>query len=68
MTTSTRVISSIKFAHILEGSGLVQDADRITKIVITADPSDLVKIEVTYVADERLLNLLAPKSDSKEVM
>jgi hypothetical protein len=54
------VITPISFSQALEAAGLIHDRDRITDITIRAKPGELVTIEVTYVADERIYTLAKP--------
>lgn len=50
------------FAKALEAAGLIHDRDRITEIVIRAKAAtNVVTVEVTYIADERLYGLTKPE-------
>lgn len=63
-----KLITPWTFAEVLEAAGLVQDRNRINEIVIRARPTDMVTIEVTYLADERLFHLAElakEKSDAR---
>lgn len=51
------VLTAPVFAKALEDAGIIKDRHRITRIVIDVDPSDAVKIHVTYIGDDRLLEV-----------
>ena len=51
------------FARALQAAGLVENTDRITEIKIIARPQELVTIEVTYIADQRVLSVASPPDD-----
>jgi hypothetical protein len=68
MTSEQRreVVMPFRFAEALEAAGLIHDRDRISEIVIRAKPTDVVTIEVTYIADERIYMLAKPKEAARD--
>lgn len=58
--TRQGVVQPWTFAEALEAAGLIHDRERISEIVIRAKASELVTIEVTYLADERVYTLAKP--------
>jgi hypothetical protein len=63
-----RAITAFGFAQTLAAAGIIEadSIDRIKKIVITADPQDLVTIDVQYIADERLVDLVGGWTDVQQ--
>ena len=55
------LVTPYSFGEALEAAGLIHDRDRITEVVIRAKPSEVVTIEVTYVADDRIYTLAKPQ-------
>lgn len=55
-----RVITPWSFAQALEAAGIIHDRNRISEVVIRAKPGEIVTIEVTYLADERIYTLANP--------
>lgn len=48
------------FAAALAAAGLIHDIDRIAELKIIAKPGQVVTIEVTYMADDRVFSLAKP--------
>jgi hypothetical protein len=57
----TPVVTPWAFAKALEAAGIIHNRERITEIIISCKPDDVVTIEVTYLADERLYTLINPQ-------
>lgn len=49
------------FINALRAAGIVEDTDRISEVKIVARPDEVVTIEVTYIADQRIYRLTEPK-------
>lgn len=62
MDKASAPVTTWKFSEILHAAGIVESPDRISEIRIIARPQELVVIEVTYLADQRILSLADGKT------
>lgn len=66
MTAQSAPVHPNDFTRALQAAGLVENSDRITEIKIIAKPDELVTIQVTYLADQRVLTLADPGKTEAE--
>jgi hypothetical protein len=60
-------VTALGFVQVLAAAGIIgEDIDRVSKITITATPRDLVTIDVTYIADERIVDLVGAWTDVRQ--
>lgn len=61
---SARIVTPWSFAAALKAAGIIHEPERIAEIVIRCKPDEVVMIEVSYFADERLYGLTNPAAGS----
>ena len=63
MTAQSAPVSPWDFTRVMQAAGLIENRDDIVEIKIIAKPDELVTIQVTYLADQRVLTLASPPAD-----
>lgn len=61
-----RAVLPWRFYEVLEAAGIIANKERVSELRIIARPREVVTIEVTYIADSRLLDLGRPGQGEEE--